>query len=77
MQCYVCFSLSEEEGENIDALDIKPPQARVSSQSRSKRRDGRDHERSRHKRSDRHRDERHSHREKHHRYIFYIFYIVI
>jgi cell division cycle 2-like protein len=48
-------------------LDIKPPQARVSSQSsRSKRREG--HEsRSHHKRSERHREERHSHREKHHR----------
>lgn len=62
------FSLSEEEGDNIDSLDIKPPQARVSAQSsRSKRREGED-SRSRHKRGDRHRDEgRHSHREKHHR----------
>lgn len=61
------FSLSEEDAENVDSLDIKPPQARVSSQtSRSKRREG--HEsRSHHKRSERHRDERHSHREKHHR----------
>ncbi|XP_044260235.1 cyclin-dependent kinase 11B-like isoform X2 [Tribolium madens] len=61
------FSLSEEDGENIDSLDIKPPQARVSSQSsRNKRREG--HEsRSHHKRSERHREERHSHREKHHR----------
>ncbi|KYB25277.1 cdk10/11-like protein [Tribolium castaneum] len=61
------FSLSEEDGENIDSLDIKPPQARVASQSsRNKRREG--HEsRSHHKRSERHREERHSHREKHHR----------
>ncbi|RZC33125.1 cdk10/11-like protein [Asbolus verrucosus] len=61
------FSLSEEDAENLDSLDIKPPQARVAAQSsRSKRREG--HEsRSHHKRSERHRDERHSHREKHHR----------
>lgn len=62
------FSLSEEDTENLDSLDIKPPQARVFSQpSRSKRRDEHDG-RSHHKRSERHRDsERHSHREKHHR----------
>lgn len=65
---FVC-SLSEEEGDNIDSLDIKPPQARVSSQSsRSKRRGEGEEGRSRHKRGERHRDEgRHSHREKHHR----------
>lgn len=57
------FSLSEEEGETIDdALDIKPPQARMISQSRNKKRDER-----RSKRSERHRDEKHSRREKHHR----------
>lgn len=64
---YYC-SLSEDEGDNVDSLDIKPPQARISQNSRNKRREA--HEtRSHHKRSDRHRDERaaHSHRDKHHR----------
>ncbi|KAJ8980549.1 hypothetical protein NQ317_001056 [Molorchus minor] len=56
------ISASEEEGENVDALDIKPPQARMSSLSRNKRRD---QERGHHKRTDRHRSERHSHRDKH------------
>ncbi|XP_025836296.1 serine/threonine-protein kinase PITSLRE isoform X2 [Agrilus planipennis] len=56
------FSLSEEDGEAADSLDIKPPQARVQLSSRKRR----DHE-GRHKR-DRHREERsHSYREKHHR----------
>lgn len=61
------FSMSEDEGETVDSLDIKPPQAQISMQSgRSKRREG--HERH-HKRSERHRDERsHSHRQKHHRF---------
>lgn len=60
-------SLSEDESENVDSLDIKPPQARIQSQSsRSRRRDA--HERSHHKRSERHKeDSRRSHREKHHR----------
>ncbi|KAK9729802.1 Protein kinase domain [Popillia japonica] len=60
------ISMSEDEGETVDSLDIKPPQAQISMQSgRSKRREG--HERH-HKRSERHRDERsHSHRQKHHR----------
>lgn len=56
-------SLSEEEGETVDdALDIKPPQARMISQSRNKKR-----EEHRSKRSDRHREDKHSRREKHHR----------
>lgn len=61
---YCLFSLSEEEGETVDdALDIKPPQARMISQSsRSKKREDR-----RSKRSDRHRDDKHSRRDKHHR----------
>lgn len=61
--------MSEDEGETIDSLDIKPPQAQVSMQSgRSKRREGHDRH---HKRSERHREERgHSHRQKHHRLIF-------
>nr|CAI5848538.1 unnamed protein product [Callosobruchus analis] len=58
------FSLSEDDGENIDdSLDIKPPQARVATVSRKRK----DHEKGR-KRSERYRDEReHHHREKHHR----------
>ncbi|KAG5889207.1 hypothetical protein JTB14_033285 [Gonioctena quinquepunctata] len=56
------FSLSEEEGENVDSLDIKPPQARLAAPPKNKKRE---HERR--KRSDRHREERYSHREKHHR----------
>lgn len=66
----VVCSLSEEDGENLDSLDIKPPQARVASQSsRSRKREG-DESRSKHKRGERHRDEsRHSHREKHHRCV--------
>lgn len=57
------FSLSEEEGESVDdSLDIKPPQARMISQSRTKKRDDR-----RSKRSERYREEKHSRREKHHR----------
>lgn len=60
-------SLSEEEGDHVDSLDIKPPQARIPQNSRNKRREGHEN-RSHHKRSDRHREERgHSHREKHHR----------
>lgn len=59
-------SFSEEDVDAMDALDIKPPQARIVQQSsKSKRREG--HERSHHKRSERHRSERHFHREKHHR----------
>ncbi|XP_023029164.2 uncharacterized protein [Leptinotarsa decemlineata] len=56
------FSLSEEEGENVDSLDIKPPQARLAVPPKTKKRD---HDRR--KRGDRHREERYSHREKHHR----------
>ncbi|CAG9854486.1 unnamed protein product [Phyllotreta striolata] len=57
------FSISEEEeGEAIDSLDIKPPQAKIASQSKTKKRE---HERRKH--SDRHREDRHSHRDKHHR----------
>ncbi|KRT79925.1 protein kinase [Oryctes borbonicus] len=58
--------MSEDEGETVDSLDIKPPQAQVSMQTgRSKRREGHDRH---HKRSERHREERaHSHRQKHHR----------
>ncbi|KAF5303795.1 hypothetical protein FQR65_LT08130 [Abscondita terminalis] len=62
------FSFSEEDGETVDSLDIKPPQAQVvQSSNRYKRRV--DHDgKSRHKRSERHREERgHVHREKHHR----------
>ncbi|GJQ75667.1 Pitslre [Trypoxylus dichotomus] len=60
------ISMSEDEGETVDSLDIKPPQAQISMQSgRSKRREGHDRH---HKRSERHREERvHSHRQKHHR----------
>ncbi|XP_072380035.1 uncharacterized protein Pitslre isoform X1 [Diabrotica undecimpunctata] len=53
----------EEEGEAVDSLDIKPPQAKSSSHvssSKSKKKD-----QDRRKRSDRHRDERHLYREKH------------
>lgn len=69
------FSLSEDEAENVDSLDIKPPQARIAAQSsKSRRREGHD-SRSHHKRSERYRDERgHSHREKHHRYCFCLMY---
>ncbi|CAH1112709.1 unnamed protein product [Psylliodes chrysocephalus] len=57
------FSISEEEeGETVDSLDIKPPQAKASAQSKTKKRD---HERRKH--TDRRRDDRHSHRDKHHR----------
>lgn len=68
------FSLSEDEADNVDSLDIKPPQARIAAQSsKSRRREGHD-SRSHHKRSERYRDERgHSHREKHHRYCFLFF----
>lgn len=56
------FSLSEEDPDTMDGLDIKPPQAHAPGQSsRSKRRD---HERH-HKHPDRHREERHAHRSKH------------
>lgn len=67
MYCLIyAFSISEEEIETIDSLDIKPPQAHVLSQ-KMKKRDI--HEsKSHHKKSDRHREERsHSHRSKHHR----------
>ncbi|CAH0555281.1 unnamed protein product [Brassicogethes aeneus] len=61
------ISLSEEENENDDGLDIKPPQARSSHQNSKKRRE--EHER--YKKTERHKEERHSHRErrreKHHR----------
>ncbi|XP_060529144.1 serine/threonine-protein kinase PITSLRE isoform X2 [Cylas formicarius] len=56
----------DDDPENVDALDIKPPQAKVSNRKTKRR----EHEKTRHKRSDRserHREERHSHREKHHR----------
>lgn len=57
------FSLSEEDPDTMDGLDIKPPQAHAGQASR-KRREGHDRH---HKRSERHgREERHSHR-KHHR----------
>ncbi|CAH1155862.1 unnamed protein product [Phaedon cochleariae] len=57
------FSLSEEDAENDESLDIKPPQARSTTQSSRPKKKG--HERR--GRSDRHREERHSHREKRHR----------
>lgn len=57
------FSLSEEDGEAMDGLDIKPPQARFAQKSKRSR-EG--HERSSHHKRDRHRSERHLHREKHH-----------
>ncbi|GLV39462.1 pitslre [Carabus blaptoides fortunei] len=68
------FSLSDEDADTADSLDIKPPQASRlphsnSGSSRNKRRDRNREGRSRHGRSERHRDaERgHGHREKHHR----------
>lgn len=72
---FLSFSLSEDEADNVDSLDIKPPQARIAAQSsKSRRREGHD-SRSHHKRSERYRDERgHSHREKHHRYCFKFVY---
>lgn len=65
-QDFLFYSMSEDEGETVDSLDIKPPQAQIAMQnSRSKRREGHDRH---HKRSERHREERiHSHRQKHHR----------
>lgn len=63
---YNLCSLSDEEVETIDSLDIKPPQAHVLSQKMKKRdiHESKTH----HKKSDRHREERgHSHRSKHHR----------
>lgn len=62
---FFTFSVSDEDGETIDSLDIKPPQAQAMSTSRSKQKR---EERSHHKRSERHRDDRsHSHRSKHQR----------
>lgn len=68
-----CSSLSDEDVDTADSLDIKPPQANrlphtSSGTSRSKRRERNREARSRHGRSERHREERsHAHREKHHR----------
>nr|XP_022906072.1 serine/threonine-protein kinase PITSLRE [Onthophagus taurus] len=56
---------SDEDGETIDSLDIKPPQASIPSQSRSKSR--RELNERHHKRSERHKEDRHGHRQKHHR----------
>lgn len=61
-------SLSKEDQDTADSLDIKPPQAARVTVSRSKRRERAREGRSRHGRSERHREERlHSHREKRHR----------
>lgn len=73
-------SLSEDDADTADSLDIKPPQARIPSHSVVVNRPKRPREvhegsssRSRHKRSERHRgpergeDRLHSHRDKHHR----------
>ena len=59
------FSLSDDDPDTMDGLDIKPPQAQTANQSKSKRKDAYD----RHRKRERHREERHSHRSKHHRYV--------
>lgn len=67
----VFSSLSEEDQDTADSLDIKPPQAsrvQAASSSRTKRRDRTREGRSHRSRSDRHREERsHGHRERKHR----------
>lgn len=62
---FIDFSLSEEDGDAMDGLDIKPPQARLAQKSKS-RREGHERSTSSHHKRDKHRSERHMHREKHH-----------
>lgn len=82
---YICYSLSEEDVDTADSLDIKPPQANrlphtTVNANRTKRRERNREGRARHARSERHRDQDrgHRHREKHHPYVYFsAFYLNI
>lgn len=78
---FIYYSLSEEDVDTADSLDIKPPQANrlphtTGNTNRSKRRERNREGRTRHGRSERHReqDRGHRHREKHHPYVYFKYF---
>ncbi|XP_076253521.1 cyclin dependent kinase 11B pitslre isoform X5 [Rhynchophorus ferrugineus] len=59
------YESEEEDIGDMDSLDIKPPQARISDHKSKRREHERHHRKS--EKVEKHREDRHSHREKHHR----------